>query len=62
MRGWRSPLTFMFVEGSGAALDHVDDELVVKVPGGDLVTGLRSRVALLVAEHPSSTLAMPQPS
>ena len=34
------------------ALDHVDDELVVKAPGGDLVAGLRDRVALILAEHP----------
>ena len=38
--------------GARAALDHVDDELVVKAPGGDLVAGLRDRVALVLAEHP----------
>jgi hypothetical protein len=38
--------------GAGAALDHVNDELVVQLPGGDLVTGLRDRVALVLAEHP----------
>ena len=44
-------LTFMWVEVPGAALHHVDDELVVQLSRGDLVAGGDDRARLRLRQQ-----------